>query len=82
MKRVAVLLVTFTVVFVSVASATDWLWQVTTYPGSDGLPSWSPAGASIAFTSGRSGNWDIWAIKPEYTSIVPASLGEIKVVFR
>ncbi len=35
-------------------------------PGSsDAQPTWSPQGSILAFYSNRSGNWDIWAVKPE-----------------
>jgi hypothetical protein len=34
--------------------------QVTDSPALDDWPCWSPDGDAIAFTSGRSGNWDIW----------------------
>jgi TolB protein len=34
--------------------------RVTTSPGRDGKPSWSPDCTRIAFMSGRSGNEDIW----------------------
>ena len=49
-------------VFVTTATATDWLRQVTTDPGDDELPSWSPDCTTIAFHSERSGNYDIWTV--------------------
>ncbi|UCE26276.1 MAG: PD40 domain-containing protein [Candidatus Coatesbacteria bacterium] len=48
--------------FVTSASATDWLWQVTTDPADDSSPAWSPDGTTLAFSSIRSGNFDIWTI--------------------
>jgi Tol biopolymer transport system component len=33
--------------------------------GEGGLPKWSPDGKSIIFTSSKSGNADIWSIKPD-----------------
>lgn len=47
---------------VTSAAATYWLWQVTTDSGTDQFPSWSPDGLTLAFSSDRSGNDDIWVI--------------------
>ena len=56
--------------------------QITTDADLDGNPAWSPDGTAIAFDSGRSGNWDVWVIVPEHPAIAPASLGEVKAMFR
>ena len=44
------------------AFADDGAVQVTTDPGSDISPSWSPDGNHIAIGSDRGGNHDIWVI--------------------
>jgi Tol biopolymer transport system component/DNA-binding winged helix-turn-helix (wHTH) protein len=36
------------------------VWQLTFDPGLEGEPSWSPDGHLIAYSSDRSGNFDIW----------------------
>jgi TolB protein len=36
--------------------------QITTHPGADTEPTWSPDGRKLAFVSDRSGNQDIWII--------------------
>jgi Tol biopolymer transport system component len=60
MRSTGVLLViTVIAFFATSAGATDWLWQITTDPGWDDYPSWSPDGTTVAFTSARSGNPDI-----------------------
>ena len=61
-KLYSLAVVVATGVFSTTAPATDWLWQVTTDTKADYAPSWSPDGTTIAFTSTRSGNPDIWTI--------------------
>jgi Tol biopolymer transport system component len=56
--------------------------RITTDPANDARPSWSPDCTAIAFDSYRTGNDDIWVIIPEHTVITPASLGEVKAMFR
>jgi len=34
--------------------------RLTSDPGEDSMPAWSPDGRSIAFASNRSGSWDLW----------------------
>ena len=36
--------------------------QITDDPASDMMPSFSPDGRQVAFTSNRAGNWDIWVV--------------------
>lgn len=36
--------------------------QVTTSPGNDGLPAWSPDGSQIAYVSDTGGRWGIYRI--------------------
>src|SRR4030095_13334606 len=43
------------------------LRQLTTGPGDDVTPVWSPDGASVMFTSDRAGNEDVWIIKADGT---------------
>jgi Tol biopolymer transport system component len=40
--------------------------QLTTDPAQDGFATWSPDGKNIAFTSTRSGNFDIWIMDNGY----------------
>jgi tetratricopeptide (TPR) repeat protein len=42
--------------------------RLTTSPGNDGLPTWSPDGSQIAFVSDRGGSWGIY--------VMPAAGGE------
>jgi hypothetical protein len=41
------------------------LTQLTTDPGADGMPAWSPDGTKIAFVSARSGSPDIWLMNAD-----------------
>jgi Tol biopolymer transport system component len=41
--------------------------------GEDRAPAWSPDGTTLAFASGRSGNLDIWTVKP-HSGIPPVNL--------
>ncbi len=41
--------------------------------GEDRAPAWSPDGTTLAFASGRSGNLDIWTVKP-HTGVPPANI--------
>jgi hypothetical protein len=55
------------IVFTSFAVSQDgWSWaapmQITTHTAHDYFPAWSPNVNQIAFTSDRSGNFDIWVI--------------------
>ena len=43
--------------------------------GEDRAPAWSPDGTTLAFASGRSGNLDIWTVKP-YSGLSPVNLTE------
>ena len=43
--------------------------------GEDRAPAWSPDGTTLAFASGRSGNLDIWTVKP-HSSVPPVNLTE------
>jgi Tol biopolymer transport system component len=36
--------------------------RLTNSPGNDGLPTWSPDGAHIAFASDREGGWAVWVM--------------------
>ncbi|MBN1382122.1 MAG: PD40 domain-containing protein [Deltaproteobacteria bacterium] len=36
----------------------------------DGQPAWKPDGRKIAFTSNRSGNYDIWTVNPDGTGLI------------
>ena len=42
--------------------------RLTTLPGFDGDPSWSPDGKKIVFESTRSGNADIWVMNADGTN--------------
>jgi len=44
-------------------------WTLTNSPGSDFTPAWSADGRRIAFTSHRQGNWDVYAINSDGTSL-------------
>ncbi len=44
--------------------------QLTTDPGDDTDPSWSPDGSTLVFQSDRGGNWDIFTIRPRGTNTV------------
>jgi Tol biopolymer transport system component len=37
--------------------------RITTHPAYDDTPRWSPDGRTIAFTSTRSGNFDVWTVE-------------------
>jgi Tol biopolymer transport system component len=39
--------------------------RLTTDPGFDGDPAWSPDGSEILFTSDRAGNFDIWVMNTD-----------------
>jgi Tol biopolymer transport system component len=39
--------------------------RLTDNPGTDGLPTWSPDGKSIAFLSTRDGQWAIWVMNAD-----------------
>jgi Tol biopolymer transport system component len=54
-------LITALVLFVPFAAVADGT-QLTFDPAWDRAPAWSPDGRQIAFTSDRSGNWDVWVI--------------------
>ena len=43
--------------------------------GEDRAPAWSPDGTTLAFASGRSGNLDIWTVKP-HSALPPVNLTE------
>lgn len=47
--------------FVSRLDGTE-LRQLTTGPGNEATPKWSPDGASVAFASDRGGNEDVWIV--------------------
>ena len=57
--------------------------QITTDPGIDVWPSWSPDGTQIAFYSTRSGNVDIWVIPaPKPIAVEDESWGAIKMRYK
>ena len=37
--------------------------SVTTFPGNDGLPTWSPDGTALAYVSDAGGNWGIFTVE-------------------
>lgn len=43
--------------------------QLTSHPGYDDGPSWSPDGRTIAFVSTRSGNFEIWTIEVDVEQV-------------
>jgi Tol biopolymer transport system component len=45
------------------------LTPLTPDSGADNLPSWSPKGDVIAFTSNRDGDWEIYTIRPDGTGL-------------
>jgi len=69
------------VAFMSLFDASNWEVQVTsaypggelaarrltTSPGRDGLPAWSPDGEWIAFVTDRDGPWAVWVIRADST---------------
>ena len=55
--------------------------QITTDPADDGDPTYSPDGSQIAFSSSRSGNWDIWTTDVP-TPVERMTWGAIKAQFR
>jgi hypothetical protein len=48
-------------VYVANADGTS-IRRLTTHPARDGIPTWSPDGAYVAFASDRDGGWGIWVI--------------------
>jgi Tol biopolymer transport system component len=44
-------------------------FRVTDNTANDGQPSWSPDGNSIAFVSTRSGNTDVFVMRPDGTGL-------------
>jgi Tol biopolymer transport system component len=47
------------------------LRRLTSDPGNDGLPTWSPDGRTLAFVSDRSGQWEVWTTRPDGRSQRP-----------
>jgi Tol biopolymer transport system component len=43
--------------------------RITTHPAYDDTPRWSPDGRTIAFTSTRSGNFDVWTVQVDVEEI-------------
>lgn len=74
-----------------VAFVTDWrdalgIWAISTVAGSVRLivsdlnaamidPAWSPSGAWIAFASNKTGNFNIWQIRPDGTGLTQVTTG-------
>ena len=60
----ALLLLGFVLCFVAIgaALADPPMTQLTSDPGSDLSPAWSPDGAWIVFSSDRGGNFDLWLV--------------------
>ncbi len=43
--------------------------RITDHPAYDDTPRWSPDGGTIAFTSTRSGTFEVWTIRPDIAAI-------------
>jgi dipeptidyl aminopeptidase/acylaminoacyl peptidase len=47
--------------------------NVTQHAADDRSPAWSPDGQRIAFSTNRSGNYDIWSVEPDGTDGAPVT---------
>ena len=52
--------------------------RLTNHAATDTSPAWSPDGTKIAFASNRGGNWDIYVMNADGTTVVPQRLTTVK----